>query len=207
MDTYHKIQTLFKREPDGKRRIIVGEWTLPEFEYLAGNMWQFTEKIDGTNVRVMWKDGDFCFAGKTDAANLPLPLLARLIEKFIPLKSRMVEHFAENEVCLYGEGYGAKIQNGGKYRQDQDFILFDVRVGRWWLTREGVEAIGQQLDLETTPLVGEGTLYEAINLVKGGLLSRWGNFEAEGIVMRPKIELTSRNGSRIIAKLKARDFS
>ena len=52
MKQYHKIQGLFKRGPDNK--FIEGEWSLPEFEYLAKLNWTWTEKVDGTNMRVMW---------------------------------------------------------------------------------------------------------------------------------------------------------
>ena len=37
--------------------------------------------------------------------------------------------------------------------------------------------------------------------------STWGDFEAEGIVARPKTELMARNGSRLITKIKCRDFA
>lgn len=53
MKEYHKIQTCFKRDEKTKR-IIEGDWTLPEFEYLKDCQWVFTEKVDGTNIRVMW---------------------------------------------------------------------------------------------------------------------------------------------------------
>jgi hypothetical protein len=39
-----------------------------------------------------------------------------------------------------------------------------------------------------------------------GFSSTWGDFNAEGIVARPICELKSRNGERIITKLKHRDF-
>lgn len=35
MIKYHKIQTVFKR--DGGGRLLHGEWTTPEFEYLKSN--------------------------------------------------------------------------------------------------------------------------------------------------------------------------
>jgi hypothetical protein len=54
MSEYHKIQTIYKRYlTNPKKPLIVGQWSEPEFEYLAGNRWQFTEKVDGT------KWGDF----------------------------------------------------------------------------------------------------------------------------------------------------
>ena len=37
----------------GDRKFILGEWTTPELKYLKDNQWVFTEKIDGTNIRIM----------------------------------------------------------------------------------------------------------------------------------------------------------
>ena len=52
MKEYHKIQTIFKRDPENKfKTLIYGEFSLPEFEYLKNNTWIFTEKVDGTNIR------------------------------------------------------------------------------------------------------------------------------------------------------------
>ena len=80
MKTYHKIQTIFKREMKGK--LIEEEYSLPEFEYLKDNKWVFTEKIDGTNIRVMWNGENVVFGGKTDNAQLPIFLLYKLQELF-----------------------------------------------------------------------------------------------------------------------------
>lgn len=207
MKEYHKIQTLFKRDmqKNGKT-LLEGQWTLPEFEYLAGNQWVFTEKVDGTNIRVMLRDGAVTFGGKTDNAQIPAQLVARLNDRFLPLATAMQEVFG-CDACLYGEGYGAKIQKGGgNYRADQDFVLFDVKVGDWWLQRADVEDVAQKLGIDVVPVIGEGTLHDAIAAAKAGIASTWGAFQAEGIVARPKTELTTRNGQRIITKIKCRDF-
>lgn len=207
MKEYHKIQTLFKRDMENKSKTLLeGQWTLPEFEYLARNTWVFTEKVDGTNIRVMLKDGVITFGGKTDSAQIPAQLVTRLNDRFLPLAQKMNEIFG-CDVCLYGEGYGAKIQKGGgNYRNDQDFVLFDVKVGDWWLQREDVEDIAGKLGIDVVPIIGEGTLHDAIVMAKAGIVSTWGDFQAEGIVARPKIELKTRNGQRIITKIKCRDF-
>ena len=69
MSEYHKIQTLFKRDMSSKHKLLIeGDWTLPEFEFLAGNEWTFTEKVDGMNIRVIFKDGAVTFGGRTDDA-------------------------------------------------------------------------------------------------------------------------------------------
>jgi hypothetical protein len=208
MQEYHKIQTVFKRDMATKHKTLIdGAWTLPEFEYLASNQWTFTEKVDGTNIRVMFSDGKITFGGKTDNAQIPALLVARLNERFLPLVHTMSEVF-NAPVCLYGEGYGAKIQKGGgNYRPDQDFVLFDVLIGEWWLQREDVEDVAHRLDLEVVPIIGQGTLYEMVYAAQRGIRSQWGNFEAEGIVARPTTELKARNGSRIITKIKCKDFA
>lgn len=210
MSEYHKIQSIFKRDMTSKRKTLIeGEWTLPEFEYLAGNAWTFTEKVDGTNIRVIFKDGGIAFGGRTDDAQIPAQLVGRLNERFLPmLQGLMDTTFPDGQAVLHGEGYGAKIQKGGgNYRVDQDFVLFDVRVGSWWLQRADVEDVAQRLGLEVVPVIGEGTLHDAVAWAKRGIRSTWGDFEAEGIVARPKTELQTRGGQRLIAKIKCRDFA
>lgn len=208
---YHKIQSIYKREPDGKRRIIEGEWSLPEFAYLANNEWTFTEKVDGTNIRVQYQAPDdilrssdgVTFGGRTANAQIPAPLVKRLSERFTPDVMRSV---FDRDVVLYGEGYGAGIQKGGGYRADQDFILFDVRIGRWWLDRAAVDEIAQRLGIEAVPIVGRGTLLDAVHMAREGMTSRIGTAQSEGIVARPSVEMLARGGDRIIAKIKTRDF-
>ena len=58
MREYHKITTVFDRDPENKfKTLIDGQFSKPEFEYLANNEWDFTEKVDGTNIRIIW-DGE-----------------------------------------------------------------------------------------------------------------------------------------------------
>ena len=208
MKTYHKIQTVYKRDPATKyKTLLEGEFSLPEFEYLQENRWVFTEKVDGTNIRVMRQSGKITFGGKTDRAQIPAQLVERLNDTFLPMAEKFNEIFDCDDVCLYGEGYGAKIQKGGgNYRPDQDFVLFDVRIGDWWLQRKDVEDVGQKLGIDIVPVIGEGTLMDMVLMARDGIISAWGNFKAEGIVARPAVELVARNGSRLITKIKSRDF-
>lgn len=208
MNEYHKIQTVFLRNPETKfKTLLEGQFALPEFSYLANNEWGFTEKVDGTNIRVMFDGSQITFGGKTDSAQIPAYLVTRLQDMFLPQLEIFKEKFADG-ACLYGEGYGAKIQKGGgNYRQDQGFVLFDVKIGGWWLQRQDVEEIADRLDLDIVPIIGTGTLYDMIEKTRCGFSSIWGNFAAEGIVARPSCELKSRNGHRIITKIKHKDFA
>lgn len=209
MSEYHKIQSIFKRDMQSPRKTLIeGDWTLPEFEYLANNVWTFTEKVDGTNIRVIFKDGGVTFGGRTENAQIPAQLVTRLNERFLPMAARLAEVFRDGSAVLYGEGYGVKIQKGGgNYRQDQDFVLFDVNVSGWWLQRTDVDDVAQKLGIDIVPVIGEGTLHDAVARAKAGIRSMWGNFQAEGIVARPKTELKTRSGQRLIAKIKCCDFS
>ncbi len=212
MKTYHKIQTVFHRDPDNNfRTLLEGQFALPEFEYLKDNEWVFTEKVDGTNIRIMYGDG-IKYGGKTDNAQLHNDLIQRLHDIFDCQLDRFKEQFpnptdSPTEVCFYGEGYGAGIQKGGgNYQEHKDFVLFDVKIGGWWLQRADVDDIAIKFGLKIVPIIGKGTLDNMVEMVRKGFNSQWGNFEAEGIVARPKTELFTRNGKRIITKIKQKDF-
>lgn len=210
MKQYHKIQTVFKRDMENNgKTLLEGQYSMPEFEFLANNQWTFTEKVDGTNIRIMWSDGKVQFGGKTDSAAIPAKLVERLRERF-PNDLGFQASFpnCDGDVCLYGESYGPKIQKGGgNYRSDQDFVLFDVKVGEWWLQREDVVDVARKMGLDVVPVLGCGTLADGIDMVRGGFNSSWGEFQAEGIVARPTVELCTRGGKRIITKIKCRDFN
>lgn len=215
MKEYHKIQTLYKRDPETKfKSLLAGEYALPEFEYLANNQWVMTEKVDGTNIRILCnppatEGGEYAvtFRGKTDNAQIPAFLLEKLIDLFHGETMDTIQRIFPGGACLYGEGYGPKIQKGGgNYRQDQSFVLFDVKIGDWWLRREDVESIASQLELDVVPIIRIGPIKDAVMLCENGFKSEWGDFQAEGVVARPEVELQTRNGERIITKLKCRDF-
>ena len=179
-------------------------------KHVANNEWVFTEKVDGTNIRIIVypkiAGGDIKFGGKTDNAQIPAFLVSKLEARFLPQREALNAAFPDGG-CLYGEGYGAKIQKGGHYRPDQDFVLFDVKVGDWWLQRSAVQEVAATFGLDAVPIIGTGTLSEMIERAKAGFNSTWGPFAAEGIVARPAVELKARDGSRIITKIKQRDFA
>jgi len=210
MTVYHKIQTLFKRNPDDKfKTILEGEFSLPEFEYLQDNLWHFTEKVDGTNIRIIFDGEAVTFGGKTDNAQIPAGLVNALNSLFPPTPetAALFKEKFDGPCVLYGEGYGGKIQKGGgNYRQDQGFVLFDVKVGPWWLERLAVEDVASFFDLRVVPLIWVGKINDMVDLCKSPLQSVWGDFQAEGVVARPVVGLMARNGKRIITKLKCKDF-
>lgn len=207
MKEYHKIVTVWERDPETKfKTLLEGKWAEPEFEYLKNNDWVWTEKVDGTNIRIMWDGENVRFGGKTDNAQIPAFLIDRLQTLFY---AGALSKIFDGSACLYGEGFGARIQKGGgNYIADGvDFCLFDVRVGEVWLTQESVKDIANRLEILIAPVIAIGTLEDAIYACRNGIKSKWGDFTAEGLVMRPKMELKNRMGHRIITKIKYKDFS
>ena len=207
MKQYHKIQSVFKRDPATKHKtMLYGVFTLPEFEFLKNNPWVWTEKVDGTNIRLMWNGTSVEIGGKTDNAQIPAPLIQWLNEH-IHYDNFTAAFGAEGGVCVYGEGYGGKIQKAGDtYGDPQRFVVFDVKVGDWWLRREDVEGVAAQLGLDIVPVIGVGSLVDMVSYTAKGFDSSWGPFTAEGIVARPEAELRSRRGDRLITKIKHTDF-
>jgi hypothetical protein len=203
MKEYHKIQSVFKRDPaNNHKTFLIGDYSVPVFGYLENTEWIWTEKVDGTNIRVFFNEGKVTFGGRTDRAQIPATLFERLQELFTPQAGSL-----DGPICLYGEGYGPKIQKGGgNYSAHQDFVLFDVRAGDIWLERENVQDIATKLGIDVVPIVGRGTLRQMVMSCEDGITSTWGDFEAEGYVARPAVELKTRTGERIITKVKCRDF-
>lgn len=218
MAKYQKIQTLFLR--DDKNIIIPDQFTYPEFEYLKDNKWECTEKIDGTNIRIeldfsVHDDGvrevNVNFKGRTDEATIPAHLYKRLKELFDNVNwLEIFDITSTTSITLYGEGYGTKIQKGGNYiSSGVDFILFDVKVDKWWLQRDAVENIANKLNIKIVPLIGYMTIPEAVEYVRKGFKSTIAenkDYDAEGLVLKTTTGLLRRNGERLITKIKTVDF-
>ena len=219
MAEYQKIQTLFKR--DERNIIIPDQFTYPEFEVLKDLKWECTEKIDGTNIRIELtssgnpKDGIIMsFKGRTDKAVIPEHLLTKLNWLFDREHLMEVLNITDEtqncNITLYGEGYGAKIQKGGNYiSNDVNFILFDVKIGKWWLDRESIKDIANKLGISAVPLMGYMTIPEAIEYVKKGFKSTIAenkDYDAEGLVLKAPCGLLKRDGERLITKIKTVDF-
>ena len=231
---YPKINSLWKRQgwyfEDGKKNspeyqagrqsFIIGDYAEPEF----GNIkkWRVDEKIDGTNVRIVfsraqsggqtlfdgWSTG-VTYLGRTENAQMPTHLLAYLQSTLT--KECIGKAFPEaTDVILFGEGYGPKIQaGGGNYRSDAGFILFDVFVGGWWLKWEDVTEIAHKLGIPHSPHLGIMTEEEIVEFVKSKPLSRCSVIPQmmEGVIARADPLVLFRNGKPVKWKLKCKEFT
>ena len=226
MFKYPKIETLFERDEKFK---VTDKIRLPEFENIKN--WLITEKIDGTNIRIIYTpftSGMFAepptinIRGRTDNASIPTFLLEELQRMFTIEKIESVLNKSiEQGLCLYGEGYGTKIQKGGgNYNQGNSFRLFDVWIDGCWLEWDNVMEIAKQLNIETAPTLpvfcsktATMNITEAVSIVKRRVLQsevarKENNMEilAEGIVARAYPTMLFRNGIPIKWKLKIKDY-
>ena len=210
MKEYHKIETVYERDTTGSKKLIEGQYRNPTVQYLRNLSWEWTEKIDGTNIRIHWDGHRVSFGGRTERAQIPVDLVNRLNDLFGGETNAQLfeQKFGETEVTLYGEGYGAKIQKcGGLYKGDGvDFILFDACVGDTWLHRYSVEDIAEAFGIDVVPIVLRGNIDDAVKFVKSKPMSTIGTALMEGLVGRPMEELRDRRGNRLVVKLKVRDF-
>lgn len=213
MTKYEKIQTLWKRDPERKHVIMPYHYSKPEFENVR--VYEITEKIDGTNIRITFTrinnipEPWVIFEGRTDKAVISTPLLEFLQNKFTSELLGLVFDLSKaNKVVLYGEGYGPKIQKGGKYRDDVSFILFDVLIDGVWLEGEKVTEIAADLNIDRVPILGYGTTdkAEAIVLKRPNTEIGKEGEKMEGVVCRSYPLVLDRFGKRVIFKLKLRDY-
>lgn len=209
MVKYNKIETLYKRDMEGTKKLLEGEFRNPTVEFLKDSVWQFTEKVDGSNISICWDGHTVTFNGRTERAQIPMHLLNYLKATFGTSEAEQIfeEKFGETPVILFGEGYGPKIQKGGGlYSEDVSFILFDVYICENYQSRETVEEIAKSFGIDIVPIIFEGTLQEGVDFVKTNPDSTMGTAKMEGLVGRPKVELRDRCGKRVIVKIKWEDF-
>ena len=207
------MQTLWKRDPANNFVIMPGEYSREEF--LNVRKWNYTEKIDGMNIKVIYKDESLyygpqlSFEGRTERATLPKQLVSFLEETFT-LPQMKYKFDDVKIVTLYGEGYGAGIQNGGGlYQEAKEFILFDVVIDGIWLLRDSIEDIAAYFGIKCVPEINPyKTIADIVDYLKGhpqSLIAK-GNKVMEGIVARSDPLMLFRNGNPLMWKLKIYDL-
>lgn len=211
LETYQKIECPFVRDTEGTRQILWNNWLNPTVKYLKDNQWTFTEKVDGTNIRIYWDGYKVQCLPRKEGSQMPLFLKTALEEIFLKdeIEELFEQQFGLKEVILFGEGYGNKIQDvGSKYRKDNSFILFDVMINGNYQSRETVEEIATMFGIDVVPIIFKGTIHEAIEYViehPKSVISEE-DLYMEGLVGKPEIELKDRCGNRVIVKIKWKDF-
>lgn len=222
MKPYHSIETVFVRN---KETNVLDFTKIRNETHAFIPRWILTEKIDGTNVRVVVTLSGIEIKGRTDNATLHPELVAEVTGLFD--HGKLLEYFTNYRgkelhpnwsVTFYGEGYGAGIQKGGVYSQTKRFRCFDVLLGEsWWTTHDQAFAICMGLNIPFVPDLGESI---SIPQTRDELLSRFLDGESqvalwdsgkervlpEGVVAKPPVVLFDAHGDRVMWKLTFREF-
>jgi hypothetical protein len=206
---YPKINTLYKRDPLTKIILTHEAYSEEYFEYLCYNPWQWTEKLDGTNIRLNYDcaTSTVTVGGRTDRAVIPKPLLQWINAHIDVSVWQSTFTGSEGEITIYGEGVGPGIQSNPHELSEPEFIMFDVKIGRFWLSQDDVEGIAKKLGFRSAPrvdypysIVGAADLVRRANYIP----KMSGKFE--GFVGHPSVSLRNDWGERITCKIKAEDF-
>ena len=178
------------------------------------------EKIHGTSAHLRFKpvidsgtgslsriDIDFFSGGTKHETFVKLFCQEALIEAF---KSTGI---TDRNVTVYGESYGGKEQGmSATYGSVGKFVVFDVQVGDVWLDVPKAESFAKTLGLEfvyytkiSTDLAALDAARDAdsVQAIRNGVGA---GKKMEGVVLRPLVELTLNNGSRVIVKHKRDEF-
>lgn len=209
---YPKISTIYERKDDGTKLLDETKFSWPIFEYLARTEWIATEKLDGTNIGIVWDGYKVRFQGRTPDASFSAVQFEYLTEKFGSGENEELfeQHFGEKPVVLYGELVGRGIQACGSYYcpDGYKFYLFDVYFPdtNVWANQEARKTFAEVFNVEFAPTVASGTLEDLVNCVKTVPKSYCGGLMAEGVVARPAIEIFDNRGRRVMTKIKVCDF-
>lgn len=189
MKEYHKFETLFK---------------------LKDNQWIFTEKIDGTSLRIYWDGHKLRYGSRTNNAQFSKDQIEFIEERLTNenIETIFEQKFQDVEVYVFGELFGVKIQNGGLYTNGKglDFKVFDIEIDGVTLTYDSMTKLANELNYQYVPLVIIGTIDCAINYVLTHYTSTFSNAELEGLVGKPIGDFRDRLGKRIVVKIKRKDL-
>jgi ATP-dependent RNA circularization protein (DNA/RNA ligase family) len=188
---YPKINNLYKRITEGpdKGRITYGDYTEPEFESI--DRWKYTEKIDGTNVRIIMNhnclyETEITILGKTDRSVFTPKSLEYLKNMFSVEK--LLEIF-DSKTTIFGELFGKGIQEpqGSIYNSDgYSFMIFDILMedenNVWWLEFDNVQDIAKEIGVESVPILGIGDKQEIFEFVRNEHKSTISDQIMEGVV-------------------------
>ena len=183
--------------------------------------WIVTEKIDGTNIRIILTklDEEGNRNVKIGSRKLILNENDKTSKQYLDCLldinlNKLKEYFNEvdSTIIIYGEGYGAGVQKGGIYSLKKNFRVFDIRIGNAYQDFNYVEKVCIDNQLNIVPIienVEEIKYSECIKLLKNNketMIKEGSGGNSEGQVYKFEPVLLNKYGERLIFKIKFKDF-
>lgn len=168
--------------------------------------WWVSEKMDGTNTRIIWDGYKLVVKGRTNASQLQGYQTELLNELTQNGNYKFDETFGEKEVTIYGETFGGKIQ-ANPHNADPQFQVFDINIDGVWLMYDDVKSIAEQLGLDYVEhelLPNWQAVFEYFSQTGRTRTSKGEYYE--GLIAIPEHMPLTRTGERVITKVKMNDF-
>ena len=190
-------------------------------QQLPKGEWVITEKIDGTNIRIILTKPDEEGHRKVEVGSRKLILNRedKGSKQFFDCLEevnlhKLVEYFKDvnSTVIIYGEGYGAGVQTGGIYSPNKNFRVFDIRIGEAYQDFEYVIKVCMDCQLNLVPIYGgvKDITYTScksdLSNFQRTLIKEGTGGKPEGLVYKFEPVLLNKYKERLIFKVKFKDF-
>lgn len=215
---YGKLYTLFER--DKKFKVI--DILNPKLDGIT-NIKEFiiTEKIDGTNCGVvLTPDKQILIRKRSDVVEDDKQHhLYFEATNDVPF-DKIKKYFEDSDalVIIFGEACGGNIQKVGQnYSLSPTFLVFDVKVGNSYLDWASLEKFCDEVGLKTVPRLSnriniskkdlniEGMKNLLLKYPKTNVKGGKGG-DSEGVVVRSEPPLLNKFGTRMMFKIKFKDY-
>ena len=190
-------------------------------QVLPKGKWIKTEKIDGTNIRIIFTKMDEL--GNRDILIGSRKLILNDQDKtskiyYDCIKGvnlyKLKEYFKDikSTIVIYAEGYGAGVQKGGIYSKNKNFRVFDIRIDEAYQDFVYVEKVCIDNQLNIVPVIDEieeitfGECISSLNRLNNTLMTDGEGGKPEGIVYKFEPVLLNKYKERLIFKVKFKDF-
>ena len=212
---YPKLKNLHKRDPADNK--VIDEFTDEIFspEQLGNAGWTWREKMDGTNLRIIWDGHRAEYRGRTDRAQFSDGQTMFLDEKIkSPAFEELLEQtFASTEAVLFGGLIGNKLQGNPHKIDGYEIRVYDAFVAGWWLLPASVDELANDLGLGSAEIICVapiGNMHQVMKNIAAQsefFEGEAGPFEyIEGIVGTAPGSVLGRNGSILRVKLKLENY-
>lgn len=207
-----KLKTLYRR--DDKFKVIPGEYTDQRFALI--DRWIVTEKMDGTSIVLRWNAHDFPeFGGRTAKSHFSDDRTEFLqVQLYSAQQEAMaiIDEFDLDSLSVYAEMIGPGIQSGGRYTDEYELRVFDMRVNDYWLDFDRVVNNCERLGMTHVPVLNNYfplSTPDIVEIVRDGFSAsaQDPSYKAEGVVARTNPLLYDNKGDRVMWKLKHSDFA
>jgi hypothetical protein len=212
--TYTKYSSPFKKDEKFMN-------TTELSQKLPKGRWIKTEKVDGTNIRIILdtqdenRERNFYIGSRKLILNQNDKSSNQFFDCLNDINIfKLIEYFKDvkQTIIIYGEGYGAGVQKGGIYSPKKNFRVFDIRIGNAYQDWEYIEKVCIDNQLNIVPVIGEceelnyEECIKSLNEFQNTLINEGDGGKPEGVVYKFEPVLLNKYGERLIFKVKFKDF-